>query len=358
MKLTVVDALHSTQAPVLLDIDERTTLAECRAMALSLPLASCERAVAGMALCLCHDGRLLEAADEEGVTLAELGVLDLPVVVLVARRAPAEGPTSHAARDRPTPPARERVQPSQPPEPRPPPLPLEPRPPPLPLEPPADAACRICFGAAFENGAGKLIAPCLCSGSSAYVHVSCLNEWRASSANPRSFYRCDQCQYEYNVTRTEWAAWLESERTARAATGLLLVLSTALLACILGPLHVEQRFYRIVSFDPQLASSSGEWLAALWGWPADFLVAGLLGVAAVGLSVSIRDAYVANRHMQQQSWLYAFASALLSNDERILRVFALLGLLHAGKVVLRNVEAVAKSILTKFGTRILEPQRS
>jgi hypothetical protein len=308
-----------------------------------------------MALCLCHDGRLLEAADEEGVTLAELGVLDLPVVVLVARRAPTEGPTSHAARDRPTTPPRERVQPPRPPEPHP---PAPPRPPPLPLEPPADAACRICFGAAFENGAGKLIAPCLCSGSSAYVHVSCLNEWRASSANPRSFYRCDQCHYEYNVTRTEWAAWLESERTARAATALLLVLSTALLACILGPLRVEQRFYRIVSFDPQLASSSGEWLAAYWGWPADFIVAGLLGVAAVGLSVSIRDAYVANRHMQQQSWLYAFASALLSNDERILRVFALLGLLHAGKVVLRNVEAVAKSILTKFGTRILEPQRS
>ena len=50
MKLTVVDALHSTQEPVLLEIDERTTLAECRAMALSLPLARCERADAGMAL--------------------------------------------------------------------------------------------------------------------------------------------------------------------------------------------------------------------------------------------------------------------------------------------------------------------
>ena len=88
MKLTVVDALTPTQPPVLLDVDDRTTIADCRAMALSLPLASCERAVAGMTLCLCHDGCILEAADEESVTLAELGVLETPVIVLVSRSAP------------------------------------------------------------------------------------------------------------------------------------------------------------------------------------------------------------------------------------------------------------------------------
>ena len=32
-----------------------------------------------------------------------------------------------------------------------------------------------------------------------FVHPECLNEWRAQSANPRSFYLCDQCGYQYNI---------------------------------------------------------------------------------------------------------------------------------------------------------------
>jgi len=32
-----------------------------------------------------------------------------------------------------------------------------------------------------------------------FVHPECLNEWRAQSANPRSFYQCDQCGYQYNI---------------------------------------------------------------------------------------------------------------------------------------------------------------
>ena len=86
--------------------------------------------------------------------------------------------------------------------------------------PPEDAVCRVCFGSAYENGAGKLIAPCMCDGTMKYVHPRCLNEWRASSANPHSFYRCDQCHYEYDVTRTRYAALLESQHAARCVEKL------------------------------------------------------------------------------------------------------------------------------------------
>jgi hypothetical protein len=35
----------------------------------------------------------------------------------------------------------------------------------------------------------------------AWVHVECLDRWRRTSANPQSFYRCDQCHYEYQFGR-------------------------------------------------------------------------------------------------------------------------------------------------------------
>ena len=34
-----------------------------------------------------------------------------------------------------------------------------------------------------------------------YVHLSCLTQWRFASANPNSFYECDNCKYRYNLTR-------------------------------------------------------------------------------------------------------------------------------------------------------------
>jgi len=352
MKLDVFDALGGS--PEAVDVTEETSLAECRALALSLPLASCEQALEqGKVLRLCHDGCVLEAEDEECVSLSQLGVLEAPVVVVVAQKAP---PMASARGHAETPTTAERSATS--PEPPPAPAasaPALPTPPPArPLEPPADAACRICFGSAYENGAGKLIAPCRCAGSSQYVHVTCLNEWRAHSANPRSFYRCDQCHYEYNVQRTEWAAVLESDRVVRLVTAMLLVSATLPAAMVLGPLGVAQRFYRLVDFQPRLAHHAGATIAHLWRWEADYLFAGLLGVASLGFGISLRDAYIQHRHMQQQSWIVGLITAVASNDERIFRVFALLGYMHAIKVLYAHVQGFAKQMLTKFGTRIME----
>jgi hypothetical protein len=35
----------------------------------------------------------------------------------------------------------------------------------------------------------------------AWVHVECLDKWRRASTNPQSFFRCDQCRYEYQFGR-------------------------------------------------------------------------------------------------------------------------------------------------------------
>ena len=54
--------------------------------------------------------------------------------------------------------------------------------------------CRICF-----DGGEGLIAPCLCTGTSKWVHRKCLDNWRATNYNPQCFTHCNTCNYKYRV---------------------------------------------------------------------------------------------------------------------------------------------------------------
>ncbi|KAH8835729.1 hypothetical protein DL96DRAFT_1666390 [Flagelloscypha sp. PMI_526] len=66
--------------------------------------------------------------------------------------------------------------------------------------------CRICLASENEidpdEDLGRMIRPCLCKGSIQYVHVKCLEQWRKSSPNNDSFFRCPQCHYAYRFART------------------------------------------------------------------------------------------------------------------------------------------------------------
>ncbi|CAJ1408165.1 unnamed protein product [Effrenium voratum] len=68
-----------------------------------------------------------------------------------------------------------------------------------------ERCCRICFDSETSAETGRLFSPCRCQGSMRFVHVSCLNNWRAASCNERSYYSCDACHYEYRLQRL-WVA--------------------------------------------------------------------------------------------------------------------------------------------------------
>ena len=70
----------------------------------------------------------------------------------------------------------------------------------------------------------------------------------------------------------------------------------------------------------------------------------------------MREAYQAHRHMTH-SWLLGLVTALASNDVRIWRVIALFGSLAAGKAALEQSQRMARVLLTRWGTAILEVQR-
>ncbi len=68
--------------------------------------------------------------------------------------------------------------------------------------------CRICLQSEecvyVENEydtddeySGPLISPCLCKGSSKYVHVRCLQMWRNRNVGKKSYNKCDLCGFKY-----------------------------------------------------------------------------------------------------------------------------------------------------------------
>ena len=54
--------------------------------------------------------------------------------------------------------------------------------------------CRICLE---ESLIENVIYPCKCSGTSKYVHKTCLEEWRTVSSNRTALTECFECKYKY-----------------------------------------------------------------------------------------------------------------------------------------------------------------
>ena len=98
--------------------------------------------------------------------------------------------------------------------------------------------CRICFGTghvghcAGKPSAERLVRPCLCKGSMQFVHIGCLNRWRRVSASPTSFYRCDQCGYEYNISRARICDVLESNAVVVSTSVFTFVAMLGLLGLV------------------------------------------------------------------------------------------------------------------------------
>ena len=87
--------------------------------------------------------------------------------------------------------------------------------------------CRICYDTSETAETGRLFSPCRCDGSARFVHVACLNSWRASSSNQRSYYRCDTCHYEYRLQRL-WLADVLLSHSVQLSLTIILFLVGAL----------------------------------------------------------------------------------------------------------------------------------
>ncbi|GAB5368869.1 hypothetical protein AAMO2058_001356700 [Amorphochlora amoebiformis] len=180
--------------------------------------------------------------------------------------------------------------------------------------------CRICLGGRDE---GQMFSPCLCRGSMQVVHVSCLNEWRRSSANPRSYYRCEQCHYEYQLRRAWFAELLLDDSVVKTFSVLALIGMMILSAFIALPVtymlkvDLAEEMYRLCEWRPWwLMEDRYPWISSFRP-TFDFIVQGHLFLATIGFAHWFYDQYLIHRHTAD-GWM------------RLLHMGAIFGGLQAG----------------------------
>ena len=107
-----------------------------------------------------------------------------------------------------------------------------------------------------------------------WVHMECLKHWRATSVNPRSFYECEQCRFQYQFGQGAEQRFLLARLLASSAAvhGLSLLLLAALVfaagfvgKCFdpsLGWLDV----FRCFNINHLLTGATTTGLGSLLGW--------------------------------------------------------------------------------------------
>lgn len=177
--------------------------------------------------------------------------------------------------------------------------------------------CRICFcgGSSRRN---RLITPCRCSGSMRHVHARCLSEWRLRAIGTQSFTRCDQCRAPYAVQATSWQPLLKNPALVHGLT-LFSVASIVAVTALL-PFEVEAVFFRLVSLRPWT------WLARR-SWALRVL-RGLLCLAIIGLGEHMHQ-LLRRDVVTRDACLRCMMLSLASNGPRLLRLFAIIGVLHS-----------------------------
>ncbi|KAG0301841.1 hypothetical protein BGZ97_002585 [Linnemannia gamsii] len=121
-----------------------------------------------------------------------------------------------------------------------------------------------------ESGNGRLISPCLCKGSTRYIHLGCLEQWRTTSPRRENFYRCEICHYEYSFRRP-WAASILGNKWFLRVTTVLIVLLLAYSFAWIGRAidssgvwRWKQQFHP--GGDSPLKTVMGlDWMDAVWG---------------------------------------------------------------------------------------------
>ncbi|ORZ08615.1 hypothetical protein BCR42DRAFT_140752 [Absidia repens] len=125
-----------------------------------------------------------------------------------------------------------------------------------------------------------LIRPCHCKGTMMYVHVSCLNRWRAVSPRSSSCVACDLCGYEYNIYRPRFATIVTNRYFLRIMAALLVLVAILVCAYLCKVVDIY-----LLGHMPHPGNE--EWIrlhGVSWLWMDRFyLFAGLIVISMLGL---------------------------------------------------------------------------
>ncbi|KTW28484.1 hypothetical protein T552_01744 [Pneumocystis carinii B80] len=215
--------------------------------------------------------------------------------------------------------------------------------------------CRICYGGLEDQSTlGRLISPCRCQGTIKWVHVKCLLQWRIKSKSSKSYYRCDQCHYEYLFLRPQLSAILVSYPSLLLCT-LLVFIGLSFIAGFVIKLIFYFGFEYIVDFlfyEPIPIPESFVRPRTLWQIfsviDTTHFILGFLSLGAIGtiqLLGPIRNYRTLFRN-QRRRHLRHFQDGIM--------IFYFTGMLKIAWSLYKKIQSWSRYWLEQLGNRILE----
>lgn len=151
--------------------------------------------------------------------------------------------------------------------------------------------CRICLSCEDSD---DLIMPCLCSGSAAWIHRTCLDDWRAINVGRKAFSECSTCFFRYTIEPSRTAEEAEKSRSRKLRLRVIRDV-------MMGVVCVVAAMCLIAVLIGRLDEAAGSPLRRIWPssinhlyvyWLCAFLVAlacvGLFGLIAQCLGLQDR----------------------------------------------------------------------
>jgi hypothetical protein len=150
--------------------------------------------------------------------------------------------------------------------------------------------CRICYDGEEE---GTLIKPCKCSGTMMFVHVECLERWRATG--PERAVSCPQCKFRYKLgLRTTRRDIFDVIPIPYICSSKMFLLSMLWLICSVGyllyiltrleDLEVKYPIYRIGKTSAHVWHT---WTYGIWTGPSSVLGLPMIFLGFLAVSFDI-----------------------------------------------------------------------
>lgn len=162
------------------------------------------------------------------------------------------------------------------------------------FEPPAEGvsaffnpAPRVTY-ISEDPESGRLLRPCKCRGSQAYVHEGCLQEWRFADPGlgARNYWQCPTCKFQYRLERMKWSRAISSTPVQLVLTIFVMFVAVFLLGFVADP--VINLYFEPASTLASIATGNSpgyleieEDLLELDGWTMHFLK-GLTSIGVLG----------------------------------------------------------------------------
>ncbi|KAF4631774.1 hypothetical protein G7Y89_g6355 [Cudoniella acicularis] len=84
---------------------------------------------------------------------------------------------------------------------------------------------------------GRLLRPCKCRGSQAYVHEKCLQDWRfADPLQRRNYHHCPTCGFSYRLERLRWSRIISSTLVQILLTLVVIIMIVFILGFVADPI--------------------------------------------------------------------------------------------------------------------------